>query len=153
MQKALLAGFLAVVPCMMASEVLAQACPASAQGSVEVPRGRGATISINRTDAAASLVTVEWLRDGSGYFTKDAEDMATEQKQVDYKITNATAFAPKAGSLLEVRVTGKMKDGKCMSEATVQRMGDRAEIRLIPTKGGAPNTVVTVKYEAAPPKP
>jgi hypothetical protein len=150
MRKAVFGGLLAVAPFMLAPEVMAQPCP---QGTVELPRGRGATISINRTAPEASLVTIEWLRDGSGYFVKDAENLATEQKAVDYKISNANAFAPRANSVLEVRVTGVLKDGsKCMGEATVRRMGDRAEVSFAPAKGGAPNTVVTVKYESAPPK-
>ena len=131
----------------------AQACP---QGVVDVPRGRGATISIMRTGAEQSLVTVEWIRDGNGYYTKDsAQDVQAEQnKALDYKITNTAAFAPKANSELQLRLTGSIKDNaasKCMGEAVVQRMGDRTEVRFSVTKGATPNTVVTVVYQAAAP--
>ncbi len=145
--RILFAGLLALTPTILATEALAQACP---QGVVEVPRGRGATISINRTGAEATLLTVEWIRDGTGYFTKDTSDVAPEQnKAVDYKPVNAAAFAPKAGSELSVRITGSMKDGnaeKCMGEGIVRRLGEKAEVEFRAAKGGAANTIITVNY-------
>ena len=146
--RILFAGIVALAPSLIASEVLAQACP---QGVVEVPRGRGATISIERTGADNSQVMIEWIRDGSGYYTKDvAQEIQTEQgKKLDYKITNAAAFNPRPNSELSVRVTTTLKagnDAKCMGEAFVRRLGDKAEVEFRPTKGGAANTVVTVNY-------
>ena len=149
--RILIAGSVMLLSLVTSELAFAQACP---QGVVDVPRGRGATISIIRNGAEASLITVEWLRDGTGYFTKDsAQDVEAEQnKSLDYKMTNAAAFAPKANSELQVRLTGGFKDSganKCMGEAIVQRMGDRTEVRFNATKGGAANTVVTVTYQAA----
>jgi len=149
----LLAGSVLVMSLVASQMAFAQAC---AQGVVDVPRGRGAVISILRTGAEQSLLNVEWIRDGNGYFVKDSaqEVEAEANKALDYKMTNAAAFAPKANSELQVRLTGAIKDTagrKCMEEAVVQRMGDRTEVRFNATKGGAANTVVTVTYQAAAP--
>ena len=37
-------------------------------------------------------------------------------------------------------------DAKCMGEAIVRRLGDKAEVEFRSTKGGAANTVITVNY-------
>lgn len=148
--RILIACFMFMSSMFISEFAYAQACP---QGIVDVPRGRGATISISRTGAEQSVFTFEWIRDGNGYYTKDSAVGVDAElnKTIDYKMTNGAAFAPKANSELQVRVTGSIKDNsnsKCMGEAIVQRMGDRTEVRFSATKGGAVNTTVTVTYQA-----
>ena len=151
--RMLISCFMFMSSMIISEFAYAQACP---QGIVDVPRGRGAVISILRMGAEQSLLNVEWLRDGTGYYTKDSaqEVEAEANKALDYKITNVAAFVPKANSELQVRLSGAIKDNagrKCMAEAVVQRMGDRTEVIFNATKGGAANTVVTVTYQAAAP--
>jgi len=148
--RMLISCFMFMLSMIISEFAYAQACP---QGIVDVPRGRGVTISINRTGAEQSVFAFEWIRDGNGYYTKDSGVGidAEINKTMDYKITNAAAFAPQSGSELQVRVTGSIKDSsnsKCMGEAIVERMGDRTEIRFNATKGGTVNTTVTVRYQA-----
>ncbi len=143
-------GLTTIGSLLISSTAFAQACP---NGVVDVPRGKGAVISINRSGPESSALTVEWQRDGNGYYTRDsAQEVVPEQnKQLDYTPAGAANFAPKANSELQVRVTGSVKDGgsaKCMGEAVVQRFGDHAEVRFGVAKGGAPNTVVSVTYKS-----
>jgi hypothetical protein len=144
------------IACLAASAQIfvssAQAQPACAQFTVAVPVGRGADITMRRFRDEVSGIYVEYSRDSAPfvYDRVDAPQPATGSVQ-SYPLVHPNDFHGKAGSNLNVRVSGSWSDDNnnwhCMVLALPVATAEMTQIEFMTIAGQPSNTTIWVTYK------